>query len=121
VLVYALASALPFLTFPPLARRLRARCPHGFVLTEFVRERFGLLACLFLSVCSCLTMCVLRRLLSRRAVMLTRGRFIYMVSELTSISGAINSLTGLDGLPATIVEVVVTVLVRFLHSKGNRS
>jgi hypothetical protein len=40
-----------------------------------------------------------------------------MVSELTSISGAINSLTGLDGLPATIVEVVVTVLVRFFPSK----
>jgi hypothetical protein len=37
-----------------------------------------------------------------------------MVSELTSISGAINSLTNLNGLPATIVEVVVTLIVRVL-------
>jgi Na+/pantothenate symporter len=36
------------------------------------------------------------------------------VSELTSISGAINSLTNLNGLPATIVEVVVTLIVRVL-------
>jgi hypothetical protein len=37
-----------------------------------------------------------------------------MVSELTSISGAINSLTNLNGLPATVVEVVVTLIVRVL-------
>jgi NhaP-type Na+/H+ or K+/H+ antiporter len=37
-----------------------------------------------------------------------------MVSELTSISGAINSLTNMNGLPATIVEVVVTLIVRVL-------
>ena len=35
-----------------------------------------------------------------------------MISELTSISGVVNSLTGLNGLPATIVEVVVTLIVR---------
>jgi hypothetical protein len=58
VLTYALASSLPFLTFPPLAKRLRRLCPHGFVLTEFVRERFGVVAALFLSACSCLTMWV---------------------------------------------------------------
>jgi hypothetical protein len=58
VLVYAFASALPFLTFPPLAKRIRQLCPHGFVLTEYVRERFGLIAMLFLSGCSCLTMWV---------------------------------------------------------------
>jgi hypothetical protein len=38
-------------------------------------------------------------------------RFIYMISELTSISGVINYLTGLNGLPATIVEVAVTLAV----------
>lgn len=56
VLVYALASSLPILTFPPLAARIRKLCPHGFVLTEFVRERFGWPAAVFLSAFSCLTM-----------------------------------------------------------------
>lgn len=32
------------------------------------------------------------------------------VSELTAITGVINSLTGLDAIPATIVEVIITVL-----------
>jgi hypothetical protein len=50
VLIYALASSLPFFTFPPLAKKIRKLCPHGFVLTEFARERFGLIACLFLSM-----------------------------------------------------------------------
>lgn len=33
-----------------------------------------------------------------------------MISELTSISAVVNSLAGLNGLPATIVEVVVTLI-----------
>jgi hypothetical protein len=41
-----------------------------------------------------------------------------MISELTSVSGAINALTGLNGLPATIVEVVVTLLVRAYSKSG---
>lgn len=92
VFTYGFAAALPILTFPPLASRIRKLCPHGFVLTEFVRERFGIPAALFLSVFSCLTM------------------FVFMVSELTSVSSVITSLTGLDGLPATIVQVVVTLI-----------
>ncbi|KAF4564662.1 hypothetical protein EYR40_010829 [Pleurotus pulmonarius] len=92
VLTYAIASSLPIMTFPFLASRIRKACPHGFVLTEYVRERFGVVASLFLSIFSVLTM------------------FLYMCSELTSVSLVINSLTGLDGLPATIVEVVVTIL-----------
>lgn len=92
VLVYALASALPIMTFPILASRIRRACPHGFVLTEFVRERFGVVAALFLSTFSCLTI------------------FLYMCSELTSVSLVVSSLTGLDGLPVTIVEVVVTII-----------
>ncbi|KAJ8517914.1 hypothetical protein ONZ45_g4941 [Pleurotus djamor] len=92
VITYAISSSLPIMTFPFLASRIRKACPHGFVLTEYVRERFGLVAALFLSVFSCLTM------------------FLYMCSELTSVSLVVNALTGLDGLPATIVEVVVTIL-----------
>ncbi|KAL0959966.1 hypothetical protein HGRIS_011629 [Hohenbuehelia grisea] len=91
-LALQLASSLPIMTFPYLASRIRKACPHGFVLTEYVRERFGIVAGLFLSVFSCLTM------------------FLYMCSELTSVAIVINALTGLDGLPATIVEVVVTIL-----------
>lgn len=71
VLVYAFASALPFLTFPPLAKRIRKLCPHGFVLTEYVRERFGVLPMLFLSACSCLTMWVSLRSSERTAGLLT--------------------------------------------------
>lgn len=41
-----------------------------------------------------------------------------MVSELTAISGVINLLTGLNGLPATIVEVVVTLLVNTAYKSA---
>lgn len=34
--------------------------------------------------------------------------FLYMVAELSGVSQVINALTGLDGLPVIIVEVVVT-------------
>jgi len=38
------------------------------------------------------------------------SQFIYMCSELTSVNYVVNGLTGLDGLAATIVEVVITLL-----------
>jgi len=97
VLVYALASALPIMTFPYLASKIRKACPHGFVLTEYVRERFGVIAALYLSAFSCLTI------------------FVYMCSELTSVNYVVNSLTGLNGLPATIVEVVITAIYTGKH------
>jgi hypothetical protein len=34
--------------------------------------------------------------------------FLYMVAELSSLKQVIEALTGLDGLPVIIVEVVVT-------------
>lgn len=34
--------------------------------------------------------------------------FLYMVAELSGVGQVINALTGLDGLPVIIVEVVVT-------------
>ncbi|KAK6522120.1 hypothetical protein TWF281_002686 [Arthrobotrys megalospora] len=36
--------------------------------------------------------------------------FLYMVAELSAVNSVINLLTGLDGLPALIVEVVVTTI-----------
>jgi len=75
-----------------LASKIRKLCPHGFVLTEFVRERFGIIASLYLSVFSVLTI------------------FIFMCSELTSVSYAVESLTGMSGLAATIVQVIITMI-----------
>ena len=34
--------------------------------------------------------------------------FLYMIAELSSLQQVINALTGLDGLPVVIVEVLVT-------------
>jgi hypothetical protein len=34
--------------------------------------------------------------------------FLFMIAELSALQQVINVLTGLDGLPAVIVEVVVT-------------
>lgn len=110
VITYALAGSLPILTFPYLASRIRKICPHGFVLTEFVRERFGTYAAIFLSIFTCLTLVGFAPANSVRSTLITYPQFIYMVSELTSVSAAVNALTGLSGLPATIVEVVITLI-----------
>ncbi|KAF3915717.1 hypothetical protein AA313_de0201674 [Arthrobotrys entomopaga] len=90
VLVYALASALPILLFAFLTPVIRRRTPDGFLLTEWTRDRFGVAAALYLSVLSIITM------------------FLYMVAELSALNSVINLLTGLNGLPALIVEVAVT-------------
>lgn len=49
LLVYALASALPLLLFGYLGPKIRKACPEGFVLTEWVRQRYGIIGGLFLS------------------------------------------------------------------------
>jgi Na+/proline symporter len=36
--------------------------------------------------------------------------FLYMVAELSAMQQIVNVLTGLDGLPAIIVEAVVTTI-----------
>ena len=36
--------------------------------------------------------------------------FLYMVAELSALQQIINALTGLDGLPALVVEAVVTAI-----------
>ncbi|TGZ80453.1 hypothetical protein EX30DRAFT_359054 [Ascodesmis nigricans] len=90
VVTYAACSALPLMIFPVLAPMIRKKNPEGFLLTMWVRERFGTLASLYLSFLTLATM------------------FLYMVAELSGVGQVINTLTGLDPLPVIIVEVVVT-------------
>lgn len=92
VVVYALASALPLLVFAALGPIIRGKCPQGFVLTEYTRQRYGKTAALYLSFVTLVTL------------------FLYMVSELSAVGQVVNLLTGLDGLPVLIVECLVTTI-----------
>jgi Na+/proline symporter len=90
--VYALASSLPLLIFGALGPIIRRKCPEGFVLTEWTRQRYGAVAGLFLSACTLITM------------------FLYMVAELSALQQIVTLLTGLNGLPVVIVECAVTTI-----------
>ncbi|TGJ77579.1 hypothetical protein E0Z10_g10694 [Xylaria hypoxylon] len=92
VIVYAISSAAPILIFAVLTPIIRRKCPEGFVLTEWTRQRYGLATALYLSGLTLLTL------------------FLYMVSELSAIGQVVTALTGLDGLPVIIVEAVVTTI-----------
>ncbi|KZF20499.1 hypothetical protein L228DRAFT_223622 [Xylona heveae TC161] len=92
LVVYALSSSLPLLVFAFLGPIIRRKCPEGFVLTEWTRQRYGTIAALYLSFLTIATL------------------FLYMVAELSALQQIINALTGLDGLPAVIVECVVTTI-----------
>ncbi|KPI34934.1 uncharacterized protein AB675_3856 [Cyphellophora attinorum] len=92
VVVYALASALPLLIFAYLGPIIRRKCPEGFVLTEWTRQRYGTLTALYLSFLTLVTI------------------FLYMVAELSALQQVVNALTGLNGLPAVIVECFVTTV-----------
>ena len=50
LVVYALSSALPLLAFGFLGPIIRRKCPEGFVLTEWTRQRYGVIAALYLSI-----------------------------------------------------------------------
>ncbi|KAF2839025.1 hypothetical protein M501DRAFT_1003566 [Patellaria atrata CBS 101060] len=92
LIIYALSSALPLLIFGFLGPKIRKRCPEGFVLTEWTRQRYGAVTALYLSIMTLITL------------------FLYMVAELSAMQQIINALTGLDGLPAIIVQGVVTTI-----------
>ncbi|KAH7157861.1 hypothetical protein B0J13DRAFT_182451 [Dactylonectria estremocensis] len=92
MMVYALASALPILIFGYLGPIIRNRCPEGFVLTEWTRQRYGTVTMLYLSFMTLVTL------------------FLYMVAELSAIGQVVNALTGLDGLPVVIVQCVITTI-----------
>ncbi|KAI6089377.1 hypothetical protein F4821DRAFT_231867 [Hypoxylon rubiginosum] len=92
VVVYAIASACPLLVFAALAPIIRRKCPEGFVLTEWTRQRYGIVTALYLGALTLLTL------------------FLYMVAELSAIGQVVEALTGLDGLPVVIVECIVTTI-----------
>lgn len=99
LITYALAASLPLLTFPPLAAQLRKKCPEGFILTEFIRARFGVAASLFLSAFTIITL------------------YVFMLSEMTSIYSVIQSLTGWSSethnvwlIMPIFTEIMVTML-----------
>ncbi|KAM7220056.1 hypothetical protein V8F06_004570 [Rhypophila decipiens] len=92
VIIYALASALPLFVFASLGPIIRRKCPEGFVLTEWTRQRYGVVAAMYLGFMTLATL------------------FLYMVAELSAVGQVVNALTGLDGLPVIIVECVVTTI-----------
>lgn len=62
------------------------------MLTEWARQRYGVIAGLWLSFCTLVTM------------------FLYMVSELSAIGQVVNTLAGLNPLPVLVVECVITTI-----------
>ncbi|SMR46299.1 unnamed protein product [Zymoseptoria tritici ST99CH_3D1] len=92
LLVYALSSGLPLFIFAVLAPIIRRKCPEGFVLTEWTRQRYGSVTSLYLSFFTLATM------------------WLYMVAELSALQQVVNLLTGLNGLPAVIVQCAVTTI-----------
>lgn len=71
---------------------IRRRCPDGFVLTEWIRQRYGLCAGLAITACTVLNL------------------FLFMVSELSAIKSCVESLADVPGLPVLIVEAVIVSL-----------
>ena len=65
--------------FAYLGPIIRKKCPEGFVLTEWTRQRYGLVTALYLSFLTLVTM------------------FLYMVAELSALQQIMNALTGMDG------------------------
>ncbi|KAG9247408.1 hypothetical protein BJ878DRAFT_492830 [Calycina marina] len=92
VVVYAIASAAPLMIFAYLGPVIRKKCPEGFVLSEWTRQRYGIAAAIYLSALTLITM------------------FLYMVAELSALGQVVNALTGLNGLPVIIVQCFVTTI-----------
>lgn len=92
LLVYALAGGLPMFLFAFFGPVIRRKVPNGFVLTEWVFQRYGKVCGLYLSACTILTL------------------YLFMVSELASLKFCIQSLTTVRALPVVIVECVVTTI-----------
>lgn len=92
LLVYTISGAIPIVGFAAVGPAIRKRCPDGFILTEWVRQRFGIIPCLYVSFFTCLTM------------------FLFMIGELSALRSAIETLTGLSAIGAVIVECVVTTI-----------
>lgn len=83
--------------FALLGPIIRSKCPDGFVLTEWTRQRYGVIAATYISFLSCATM------------------FLYMVAELSAVGQIMTVLTGMDGLPMMIVQCVITTIYTCKH------
>ncbi|EFR02539.1 hypothetical protein MGYG_09089 [Nannizzia gypsea CBS 118893] len=92
LVVYGLSSALPLLAFAFVGPIIRKKFPEVFVLTEWTRQRYGVVAGIYLSILTLITL------------------FLYMVAELSALQQIVTALSGLNGLPAVIVQVVVTTI-----------
>ncbi|KAL3420181.1 hypothetical protein PVAG01_08680 [Phlyctema vagabunda] len=92
VVVYAITTSAPLLIFAYLGPIIRAKCPSGFVLTEWTRQRYGLITALYLSFLTLVTM------------------FLYMVAELSALQQIMTALTGMNGLPMVVVQCSVTTI-----------
>jgi Na+/proline symporter len=92
MVVYAVSTSAPIMIYAWLGPIIRSKCPEGFVLTEWTRQRYGLEAAIYISFLSLATM------------------FLYMVAELSALQQIMTALTGMDGLPMVIVQCVVTTV-----------
>ncbi|PFH58384.1 hypothetical protein XA68_13748 [Ophiocordyceps unilateralis] len=92
VVVYAAATALPLLAFGAIGPVIRRRCPTGFVLTEWTRQRYGQGTMLYLSLLTLATL------------------FLYMVAELSALGQVVEALTGTGKLGVMVAECVVTTV-----------
>lgn len=91
-LTYAATSALPLMAFVFLGPIIRKKLPQGFIMTTWVRHRYGEIAGAYISF---LTLAIM---------------FLYMVAELSALQQVIGTLAGIDGLPVIIVQVIVTTI-----------
>ena len=107
-ITYAACSALPVLSFAFLVPKLRSKLPEGFILTMWVKERYGLYAGLYLSFLTWVIGNSWRWLFYMTDECSVATMFLYMVAELSSLQQVINALTNLNGLPVVIVEVLIT-------------
>ncbi|KAJ1335745.1 SSS family protein [Microdochium nivale] len=80
------------MVFAALVPHIRRKCPEGFVLTEWTRQRYGIITALYLGGLTLLTL------------------FLYMVAELSAIGQVVGALTGMNGLPVIIVECIITTI-----------
>ncbi|RKF56920.1 urea transport protein [Golovinomyces cichoracearum] len=92
VVTYAITSSAPLMVFAYLGPVIRKKCPDGFVLTEWARQRYGVTCSLYLSFLTLVTM------------------FLYMVAELSALHQIMNALTGIDGMRFVIVECIITTV-----------
>ncbi|CAD6503503.1 BgTH12-03166 [Blumeria graminis f. sp. triticale] len=92
MVTYAVTTSAPLLVFAYLGPVIRKKCPDGFVLTEWTRQRYGVTCALYLSFLTLVTM------------------FLYMIAELSALHQITTALTGINGLRFVLIQCVVTTI-----------